>query len=476
MKTRKTIAVIGGGSAGFTAARIASDLGAHVLFFMGDHADHASLCINAGCMPSKAIFEPIDAMHHAKLHGWLSVEPLHPNEYLAQIVRWKDGEIENFRAYRDAEIRARAGDGFEIIRANAHFVNPHELESEGKRYRFDAAIIASGSVTNFPKIKGLDPTADGIWTSDEILHNTRLPKSLVVMGAGPIGLEFSLRYARLGCEVTLLARGRPLAEFPAKFGERLVSIYEREGIRVFTSCKVTHLSRNAEGFFQIDIEGGSSTESLVAEKVLLAAGRNPAVDGLGLEAAGISVNKEGCLEIGDDMRTAQHDHIFGAGDVVGKRMVVHHAHIEAGIAAENAVKEGDRKWTKRSNIQVVFSDPEFAFAGLKPSAARKAGHHHLVSASAESRDIGKLHLAGDDFGFGEFSADAKSGLLMSAGLLCNDASNLIHLPAYAIDHEHTVFQLEDAEYYHPTKIEIISEIGDALCRKLGGHPFARAEE
>jgi probable pyridine nucleotide-disulfide oxidoreductase len=186
--------------------------------------------------------------------------------------------------------------------------------------------------------------------------------------------------------------------------------------------------------------------------------------------------KEGCLEIGDDMRVAEHAHIFGAGDVVGKRMVVHHAHIEAGIAAENAVKEGDRKWTKRSNIQVVFSDPEFAFAGLKPSAARKAGHHHLVSASAESRDIGKLHLAGDDFGFGELSADAKSGLLMSAGLLCNDASNLIHLPAYAIDHEHTIFQLEDAEFYHPTKIEIISEIGDALCRKLGGHPFARAEE
>ena len=460
---------------GFTAARVASELGAHILFFMGDNADHASLCINAGCMPSKAIFEPIDAMHHAKLHGWLKVEPRQPNEYLAQIIRWKDGEIENFRAYRDAEIRERASAKFQIIRANAHFVNPHELESEGKRYRFDAAIIASGSVTNFPKIKGLDATAGGIWTSDEILHNTRIPKSLVVMGAGPIGLEFSLRYAWLGCEVTLLARGRVLAEFPAKFGERLAEIYEREGVRVLTSRKVMQLTRNADGFFQIDAESRDGTESLVAEKVLLAAGRNPAVESLGLEAAGIAVTREGCLEIGDDMRTAQHDHIFGAGDVVGQRMVVHHAHIEAGIAAENAVKEGDRKWTKRSNIQVVFSDPEFAFAGLKPGAARKAGHN-LVSASAESRDIGKLHLAGDDFGFGEFSADAKSGLLMSAGLLCNDASNLIHLPAYAIDHQHTVYQLEDAEYYHPTKIEIISEIGDALCRKLGGQPFARAEE
>ena len=355
-------------------------------------------------------------------------------------------------------------------------MNPHELESEGKRYRFDAAIITTGSVTNFPKIQGLDPTADGIWTSDEILHNTRIPKSLVVMGAGPIGIEFSLRYARLGCEVSLIARGRLLAEFPANFGERLGEIYERERVRVLPSTKVMRIACKADGFFQIEIEGEDGAESLVAQKVLLAAGRNPAVDGLDLEAAGILVNKEGCLDIGDDMRVAQRDHIFGAGDVVGQRMVVHHAHIEAGIAAENAVKEGDRKWTKRSNIQVVFSDPEFAFAGLKPSAARKAGCHDLVSASAESRDIGKLHLAGDDFGFGEFSADAKGGLLMSAGLLCNDASNLIHLPAYAIDHQHTVFQLEDAEYYHPTKIEIISEIGDALCRKLGGRPFARAEE
>src|SRR5262249_17277657 len=156
-------------------------------------------------------------------------------------------------------------------------------------------------------------------------------------------------------------------------------------------------------------------------------------------------------------------HIFGAGDVAGQRMVVHHAHIEAGIAAENAVNDGHRKWSKRSNVQVVFSDPEFAYAGLRPAELEKSGHE-IACGSAESKDIGKLHLAGDDSGFGEFCADRTSGLLLSAGLLCDDASNLIHLPAYAIDHQHTIYQLEEAEYYHPTKIEIISEIGDALCR------------
>ncbi len=475
MQKAKTIAVIGGGSAGFTAARTTSELGARVLFFMGDHADHASLCINAGCMPSKAMFEPIDAMHHARRQDWLRVEPRRPEEYLAEIIRWKDREVEGFRAYREAEIGDLASDNFQIIRANACFVSPHEVESEGKRYKFDTAIIASGSVITMPKIDGLDPTWDGIWTSDEILHNTRLPKSLTVVGAGAIGLEFSLRYARLGAKVTLLAHSRVLPHYPAKFGERIASIYEREGVRVLTSREVVRMARKNDGFYEIETESGEGRESIVSEKVLFCTGRRPAVDDLGLRAAGISFSEEGCLDIGEDMRVPNQDHIFAAGDVVGKRMVVHHAHIEAGIAAENAVNDGDRKWTKRSNIQVVFSDPEFAFAGLKPADAEKAGHQ-IVTASAESRDIGKLHLAGDDFGFGEFSADAKTGHLLSAGLLCNDASNLIHLPAYAIDHEHTIHQLEDAEYYHPTKIEIISEIGDALCRKLGGHPFARAEE
>ncbi len=153
---QKTIAVIGGGSAGLTAARTAHELGAKVLFFMGDNADRASLCINAGCMPSKAMFEPIDVMSHARRHAWLHVEPRRPNEFLAEIVRWKDREIAQFRAHRAAEIRQLVDDRFEIIRANAFFVNAHELESEGKRFAFDAAIIASGSLPALPKLEGFD--------------------------------------------------------------------------------------------------------------------------------------------------------------------------------------------------------------------------------------------------------------------------------------------------------------------------------
>jgi pyruvate/2-oxoglutarate dehydrogenase complex dihydrolipoamide dehydrogenase (E3) component len=475
MRKRKTIAVIGGGSAGLTAARTASQLGARVLFFMGDNADHASLCISAGCMPSKALFEPIDTMHHAKRHGWLEVHPKKPDEYLAQIVHWKDEEIEKFQVYRREEVRALASDDFTIIRAHATFVSEREVVSEGQRYAFDAAIIATGSSTVYPKINGLDPSWAGIWTSDEILQNTRVPKSLAVIGAGAIGLEFSLRYARLGASVTLLARSPILPEFPPQFGERIAMIYESEGMRVLSRRRVARITRNADGGFLIDTDGDEAVAPLAAEKILLATGRRPLFDQLGLQAAGVELNEHGRLPIGDDMRVRGSDHLFAAGDVAEVRMVVHHAHIEAGIAAANACSEGDQKWTKRSNIQVIFSDPEFAFAGCTPAEAESEGRS-LVSATAESRDVGKLHLAGDDYGFGEFWAEAESARLISAGLLCDDASNLIHLPAYAIDHEHTVFQLEDAEFYHPTKIEIISDIGDSLCRKLGGSPFARAKE
>ncbi len=470
----KTIAVLGGGSAGFTAARIASKRGARVLFFMGDNADRASLCINAGCMPSKALFEPIDAMHHARRHGWLEVKPKQPNEFLAQIVHWKDQEIAAFRAYRQEEIRALAGDTFQIIRANACFTDDHTLVSEGQPHSFDAAIIATGSLTVRPPIAGLDPAWDGVWTSDDILNNTRIPESLAVIGTGAVGLEFSLRYARLGTRVTLISRSGILPEYPLQFGARMASIYEGENIRVLGHTKVARIERERAGAFVVTTEG-KETPSIEVEKILLATGRQPAVDQLGLSKAGIVLDERGRLEIGEDMRVKGKAHFFAAGDVAGLRMVVHHAHIEAGIAAENACTDGNRQWTKRSNIQIIFSDPEFAFAGCTPSAAEKDGHQ-LVSASAESRDIGKLHLAGDDCGFGEFWAEAKTGRLISAGLLCQDAANLIHLPAYAIDHEHGVHQLEDAEFYHPTKIEIIAEIGDTLCRKLGGHPFARAAE
>ncbi len=469
-----TIAVLGGGSAGFTAARTAAKHGARVLFFMGDNADLASLCVNRGCMPSKAMFHPIDAMHHARQQKWLRVEPLRPEAYLGQIVAWKDREIARFRAYRQNSIDAHASDDFVIVRADGRFVDTHTIEANGQRYKFDAAVIATGSSPFLPPVAGIDAVRDQVWGSDQFVSNTKLPESLAVVGAGAIGLEFALRYARLGCSVTIIARSRPLSSYPAAFGERLAETYESEGIRMMLATAVRGVRRDSEGLFVVDTEGPGGSEPVTAQRIAFAAGRRPATTTLDLPAAGVELDK-GRLRVGEDMRIAGQDHIFAAGDVIGRRMVVHQAHIEAGVAAENAVKQTARKWHQRSRVMVVFSDPEFAYAGMTPQEAEQTGHKIIVGRQ-ESRLVGKLHLGGDDSGFGEFIADAESHQLLGAGLLCDDASNLIHLPGYMIDHQHTVHDGASAEYYHPSRIEIVSGVFDKLCQRLGGTPPRRADE
>ncbi|NKB88624.1 MAG: hypothetical protein GKS06_10425 [Acidobacteria bacterium] len=472
--TQRTVAVLGGGSAGFTAARTAAKQGARVLFFMGDNADAASLCVNRGCMPSKAMFQPIDVMHHARKQRWLRVEPVQPDAYLGQIVAWKDREIARFRAYRQRAIHNHASNDFQVIRSDARFVDPHTLESAGERDTFDAAVIATGSGPAFPPVDGLAELREHIWSSDEFLSNTRLPESLTVIGAGAIGLEFALRYARLGCAVTMIARSRPLSTWPAAFGDRIAEIYEHEGIRMMRGTTPQSVYRDGEGMFIVNVEGPTGFEPVAAHQLAVVAGRRPMLDSLDIGNAGIEPTRRG-LEVGEDMRVTGTDHIFAAGDVIGRRMVVHQAHIEAGVAAENAVTEGSREWHQRSRIMVVYSDPEFGYAGMTPDEAEAAGHK-LVVGRKESRLVGKLHLAGDDHGFGEIMADADTHQLLGAGLLCDHASDLIHLPAYLIDQEHTVYNGVNAEYYHPTRIEIVAEILDGLCRDLGGKPPKRADE
>ncbi len=475
MNTRKTIAILGGGSAGFTAARTAARCGARVALFMGDDADAASLCVNRGCMPSKALFGPIDAMHHAKRLGLLDVLPRDPERYLAQLVAWKDREIARFRAFRQRAIREREAEDFVVVRRAARFENAHTVTSGGQSWRVDAAVIATGSRPRIPSIDGLAELRRQVWTSDEILENTVLPASLIVVGAGAIGLEFALRYARLGCAVTVLARSRFLSGWPEAFGSRLAGIYEREGVRVLTDTRPSRIGRDAEGRFVVETGGPSGSMRLVAERVLLAAGRVPMIEGVGLEAAGVEGAREGRMSVGPDLRLAGAPHLFAAGDVTGRRMVVHEAHFEAGVAATNAATDGSKTRRPASGLQVVFSDPEFAFAGLTEEAAAAAGIE-TVTEEKPSRLVGKLHLAGDDDGFGRLIADARTHRLIGAGLLCHGASDLIHLPSFMIERGHTVHDGAMAEYYHPTRMEIVSSMLDRLCERLGEPHPGRADE
>lgn len=454
MNDHPVIAVIGGGSAGFTAARTATDHGARVVWFLGDRGERASLCINEGCMPSKAMFAPIDELHRARRHSWLRVEPRDPATCLADIIAWKDRKIAGFRAFRRRQIAGLAGPDCTVVEASARFVDAHTLAAGRQQYRADAIILATGSQPVFPPIDGLEVLRDRVWINEDILHNITLPRSLAVIGGGPLGLEFALRYARLGVEVVILSRSRLLATAPAAFGERLATLYEREGIRIRTGRTVRCLRCDSAGWLVLDTDD-RDLDPIAVERVLLAAGRVPCLATLNLAAATIAPTEAGGLDVGPDLRVAGQQHVFAAGDILGGRhMVVHQAHRQAEIAATNAVTGEHRAWSPGAHLRVVFSDPEFAFTGVTAEEARAAGHE-VLAAQVESREVGKLVIAGDESGFGQVIADAPTRRLLGAGLLCHDASELIHVFAHAIAHGPTLDQLAAAEWYHPTQAEII---------------------
>src|SRR5204862_748620 len=191
------------------------------------------------------------------------------------IVAWKNHETAAFRDHRQQEIRDHEADDFKVIRANARFVEAHKIQANNERYAIDEVILATGSVNSIPDLGAEHIGSDGIWTSNEILDNTVLPASLTIIGAGAVSMEFSLRFARLGCAVTVVSRSAVLSRFPRKFGERLSAIYEREGIRILTGREFVSAKRDRDGLYAIGVEGPSGFETLTSERLLLATGRQP---------------------------------------------------------------------------------------------------------------------------------------------------------------------------------------------------------
>lgn len=194
----------------------------------------------------------------------------------------------------------------------------------------------------------------------------------MLIGAGAIGLEFALRYARQGSSVTVIARSRPLSAYPQCFGQQLEEIYEREGVCVLQATSPQRIRRDCDGLYVVETDGAPGFKPVTAARVMLVVGRQPAIETLDLHRAGVELTG-GKMTVSEDLRVEGGDNLFATGDMIGRRMVVHQAHIEAGIAAENAVADGTRIWDRRSDIQVVFCDPEFATLASRQRPPRRPG-------------------------------------------------------------------------------------------------------
>lgn len=450
--------VIGGGSAGYAAARTAADRGLKTAVVDGGQ-EVGGLCILRGCMPSKTLIESANrflAMQHASEFG-LSAQGVaaHPKA----IVERKRRLIGEFATYRREQLESGK---FDLIRGIAKFSDPNTLHVDllngtVETLHFASAIIATGSEIQVPPVPGL---ADcGFLTSDDILEMETLPASLIVLGAGPVALELAHYLSALGVEITIVQRGpQLLTGMDRDVADALADAMMKRGIAIYRDTQILSLSCEADGSRTARFRWQEKELTVKAAGVLNALGRKPAIDHLGLSNAG--VDRVG-LRV--DTRLTQQtsrDHIFAAGDCCGPLEVVHVAIQQGEVAARNAARVMDgqpasemESMDYRLPLFVVFTEPQVASTGLTEEESREAGLETAV-ATYPFNDHGKSIVMSEMEGFVKLIANRETGEILGGSVVGPHASDLIHEVTVAIAMRATVAQFAAVPHYHPTLSEI----------------------
>jgi pyruvate/2-oxoglutarate dehydrogenase complex dihydrolipoamide dehydrogenase (E3) component len=459
------VLIIGGGSAGYAAARTARDEGADVGIV--DHGPLGGLCILRGCMPTKTILRSSDVMSLMKRAEEFGLTPVTPKADLSSIISRKARLIEEFAEDR---IRALKDSRFTLYEERAAFLSPYEVRAGSHKLAANAFIISTGSVVSRVPIAGLEDV--GYLTSDEALELRDVPRSMIVLGGGPVALELAQFFQRIGTRVTLIQRSAHVMSqgdedlalpVEARFREEGMTVLTDTRLRRFTqdgTTKVAHLTH----------EGKEITIS--AEVILQALGRRPNIDGLNLEAARVKV-RQGTIAGDDTMRTSQ-PHVYAVGDVNGLHEIVHIAIQQGEIAGWNAVhtQESPRRYDDRLKTQVVFTDPQIAGVGLseKECRDRQIPYH---AASYPFADHGKSMTLGETHGHVKLLASPENGRIVGAHIVGPEAAELIHELIAVMYYRGTVHDLAQMPHYHPTLAEIITYPAEELAGLINSRPLGQ---
>ncbi len=461
------LVVIGGGSAGYAAARTGAALGARTAVIEGA-AEVGGLCILRGCMPSKTLIESAHRWHDIRRAREFGLVAKAVEVKMDCIQARKKHLIGGFAAYRRKQLRSG---GFTFLRGRASFLDPHTLLLHRGRHQdlvtASAFVIATGSVITRVPIPGLWET--GCLDSDRALEAEEIPRRLAVLGGGVIAVELGQFFARVGSETTVLQRSKRIVRgYDPDVSRELERAFGAEGIDVRTGVKLLEVRKTGKGK-KILFQRGSRREEIVVDEILYAMGRSPALAGLSLEKAGLTLDG-GMLPVGDTLATPV-PHIFAAGDVTGLHDVVHIAIQEGERAARNAVSQlrgkgdGLEKTDDRLKILVTFTDPEIALVGLTETAAAARGIDYLA-AKYSFHDHGKAQIGGYEFGFVKLIAEKTRGEIIGAEIIGPRASDLIHELVAVMRYRGTAAELAAMPHYHPTLAEIVTYPAEEIAGKL----------
>lgn len=449
-------AVIGGGSAGYAAARTAAGLGLKTVVIDGAE-ELGGLCILRGCMPSKTLIQSANVALKTRHAGEFGVEAVFKGVDTAAVRHRKRRLIGEFAEYRASQL---ADGRFALLRGTAEFTGPHELAvslretGEKLTVRIKSGLIATGSVIAWPEVPGLKQT--GAWTSDTVLDSDPIPESWVVLGGGAIALEMAHYLEGIGRKVTVIQRSPQLLRGMDPDVAGVVQESFARRMTVHTGTSLVRVERTAAGKKRVVFARDGVEQAAEGDEILLALGRRAAVAGLGTAAAGVAL-KEGFVSVAKTMQTSV-PWLFAAGDVCGEAEVVHVAIQQGEMAARNAARllrgeDGLEAMDYRLKLFGVFTEPQAASVGMNEAEATASGRP-WKAATYPFNDHGKSMVMGELDGFVKMIADPGTGEILGASVVGPEAVELIHEVCVAMHFRCTVEEFARIPFYHPTLSEI----------------------
>ena len=439
------LAVVGAGSAGFSAAITAAEQGARVALI--GHGTIGGTCVNGGCVPSKTLIRATESLHNARvaarfagIRGHSVVEDWH-----ALIVQ-KDELVTGLRKARYLDLLPEYNT-IAYVEGQAR-ITPQGIHVNGERLRIGKTIVATGASAARPSITGIEDT--DYLSSTRALELQELPRSMLVIGGGYIGCELAQLFARAGVRVTLACRSRLLPEGEPEISEALAGYLREEGIDVRTGLTYRRIRRTS-GRVVLEVGVNGTTEPLEGELVLAATGRRPNIEGLGLAEVEVALASNGGIQVDEHLRTTN-PVIYAAGDVTGRHQFVYMAAYGARLAALNALNSDTHRYDAAAMPMVTFTDPQIASVGLTEAAAREVSYE--VKTSLLPLDaVPRALAARDTRGLIKLVADRATDRLLGAHILAPEGCDSIQTAALAIKHGMTTRELGETIFPYLTTVE-----------------------
>ncbi len=439
------LAVIGAGSAGFSAAITGAEAGARVALI--GHGTIGGTCVNIGCVPSKTMIRAAEALHAAKsasrfdgLSGdarvadWRRLIAAKDSLVIALRQKKYADLINDYEAITCFEGAARLADG--------------GVSVAGELIRAPKIIVATGARPGVPPIAGIENV--NFLTSTSLLDLEALPRSLIVIGGGFIGAELAQMMARMSVEVTMICRSRLLPQAEPEISEALSDVFRNEGIRLYCGVAYDACREDETGVTVCVKEEGRIVE-IKGEKLLVATGRTPNTDNLGLVGAGVEIDRRGAVVVDDRMRASRNG-VYAAGDVTNHDQFVYMAAYGAKIAAKNALNGDSLRYDNAAMPWVAFTDPQIAGVGMSEADGKARGRAVGISVLRLDQ-LPRALAARDTRGLVKLVADAKTGKLLGGQIMAPEGADSIQTLALALKAGMTARELGETIFPYLTTVE-----------------------